>query len=167
MRYVSGIRGKLVSLAVVAVAGVLGGCGCAAAPPKAQPEGSGCTNVGNDLKGGQWFGVMKPGSTTSNVRFDLVCLFVDQPELAAAEDGKDPTKVYNLYVRNQSSRVRAVPVCEGASAFLVDRPNLPNHKPVSVQDYLNYLLDRPGHVSEVTVPIANHCISSMSELYTP
>ena len=163
---------------VLAMMTLAAGCGCAAAPPRAQPRGSGCSGLGASLGPGEWFGSVTPASTASSLKVDVVCFFVEDAELAAAEDGVNPTGVYNEYIRNQSARLRDVPVCTDATAHMVYKPEFPNTRAVSVEDLLGYADGSLTNskfqtfggglaLARLTIPSGSTCVGTLTQQYLP
>lgn len=161
---------------IVAVVLLAAGCGCSPAPVRPRAEGSGCSGLTNTLPAGTWYGDVKRSSTTQKLSFDVVCLFFGPNATAAAlEDGMDPNDTHEVYVRNQSAKVRSVPVCSGAKAFAPRYLDPGSNKRLSVSDYLKHVkgsLHDPdiygyGGVTKLTVRSNGKCASAMAQLYMP
>ena len=165
-----------VAALIVAVALLVAGCGCSPAPVKPRAEGSGCSGLTNTLSGGTWYGHVTRSSTTQKLSFDVVCLFFGPNATAAAiEDGMNPNDTYEVYVRNQSTKTRSVPVCSGAKAFAPRYADLASNKQLSINDYLKHVkgtlhdsdIYPYGGVTKLTVRSNGKCASTLAQLYLP
>ncbi|WP_020377218.1 hypothetical protein [Candidatus Microthrix parvicella] len=161
---------------VVTVALLAAGCGCSPAPVKPKAEGSGCSGLTTGIPAGTWYGAVKSSSTTGKLSFDVECLYVGPSARAAAiEDGRDPTDIFDFYIRNASTKARSVPVCSGAKAFAPSAADIDIIKQLSVGDYLKHVkgtLNNPsiysyGGLTKLTVRSNGACATTMTQIYLP
>ena len=168
--------GRAMTALVVIVALLAAGSGCSPAPALPKAEGSGCSGLTNTLPAGTWYGAVKSSSTSQKLSFDVVCLYFGADATAAAiEDGGDPTDTNEVHIRNQSAKIRNVPVCTGANAFALRSGDLGSNKQLTVSNYLKHAkgtLNDPdlfpyGPLTKLTVSPNGGCASVMSQLYLP
>jgi hypothetical protein len=119
-----------------------------------------------------WYGEVDGPSSTSTLEFDVVCFFVADAERAAREDGL--VDDFNSYVRNKNSKVRRVPVCDGATFALVTGPILAWAK-VDGWVFIDEITDAVGTptypstsgLGVVLIRPGQTCASAIMQVYTP
>ncbi len=137
-------------------------------PTNERASGSGCTPPpGDTLPDGRWFGFVDQADT-GELSFDLACWFTGTAAAsAAAEDGEESPPPNDFHIRNESERLRTLPVEPGAPVVWLPNPGDPAS--VETVSYDVWLAQRPGRdpAPGVWIDIAAGRIATVEEQYVP
>ncbi|MDH3683935.1 MAG: GerMN domain-containing protein, partial [Acidimicrobiia bacterium] len=131
-------------------------------------SGSGCTPPpGDTLPDGRWFGFVDEADA-DRLSFDLACWFTGTAAAAAAaEDGEESPPPNDFHIRNESDRLRTLPVDVGTAVDWLPNPG----DPASVEKvaYDVWLAQQPGRdpTPGVWLDIEDGHIAGIEEQYVP
>ena len=137
-------------------------------PTNERASESGCTPPpGEGLPTGRWFGFATE-VTADRISFDLACWFSGEAAAKAAEeDGEESPPPNDYYIRNESDRVRLLPVDPTAEVAWLSNPGDPAS--IDVISFGEWVAERAevGPRPGVWLDIDDGVIGSIEEQYVP
>ena len=137
-------------------------------PTVERASGSGCSPPpGDALPDGRWFGFVDQADD-GQLSFDLACWFTGTAAAAAAaEDGEESPPPNDFHIRNDSDRLRTLPVDPGAAVVWLPNPGDPATAETVAYD--RWVADRTGRVFEpgVWLDLDGGRIAAIEEQYVP
>lgn len=137
-------------------------------PTEERASGSGCVPpAGDGLPDGRWYGLVDE-ARSGDLTFDLACWFSGTAaEVAATEDGEESPPPNDYYVRNESDRLRTLPL--GDAVDVTWYPDGGDPANVATVGYDQWRTDRDARAFDLAVwlVIENDVVVAVEEQWVP